>query len=79
MEALSDMPGGGLRLARPGFYDVPGLRYANPGYKRVASKSPVALPLTGATALCGLVARVTDSFSNHGYKIALLSSQWHGS
>ncbi len=32
VEALSDMPGGGLRLARPGFYDVPGLRYANPGY-----------------------------------------------
>ena len=49
MEALSDMPGGGLRLARPGFNDVPGLRYANPGYKRVASKPPVALPLTGAT------------------------------
>ena len=39
MEALSDMPGGGLRLARPGFNDVPGLRYANPGYKRVASKT----------------------------------------
>ncbi len=34
--------------------------------------------LTGATALCGLAARVTDSFSNHGYKIELLSSQWHG-
>ncbi|GKQ08494.1 hypothetical protein NUKP79_22150 [Klebsiella quasipneumoniae] len=75
MEALSDMPGGGLRLARPGFNDVPGLRYANPGYKLVASKSTVALPLTGATALYGLVAPVTDSSSNHGYKIGLLSSQ----
>ena len=75
MEALSDMPGGGLRLARPGFNDVPGLRYANPGYKRVASKPPVALPLTGATALCGLVASVPDSSSNRGYKMGLLSSQ----
>ena len=51
------MPGGGLRLARPGFNNVPEWRYANPGYKLVASKSTVALPLTGATALCGLVAR----------------------
>ncbi|AWD05582.1 hypothetical protein FOT89_13995 [Klebsiella aerogenes] len=44
----------------------------------VVQKSPVALPLTGATTLCGLVARATDSFRSHRYKIETLSSQWHG-
>lgn len=78
MEALSDMPGGGLRLARPGFNDVPGLRYANPGYKRVASKSPVALPLTGATALCDLVARRRRNAPPPGKSLATINAQATG-
>jgi len=64
---------------RPGGFKIPGGAVAYRGYRvvrfgspdersairegQVASKSPVALSLTGATALCDLVARMSAAQS----------------